>query len=197
MSRSNDGDGVEVHVSAEVATLTRVNILAHVARDIVSSVGVPSVTIEITLTGIRRRALEEVSIRCYDSLGKRRAFLSLRIDWDTYALQLTQDVESNRFEVDPNNPISEQVVPLLARCTQYVAEKTAGLEIVTTKVSYQWRSNNTAAREISQQYGLVALTLADLTEIEEAASEKAEDLAVVDHHLPELSFTYRSKEIDE
>lgn len=184
---ADEDDGVTVSVSAEVAILTRVNVLGHISRDVSLAVGASEKAAEVILMGVRRRALKEVEFRCYSKDAKRRMYISLQVDWDKYAVQLVQDSSINLFKINPNNPITEQIAPLLAQCIEYLVEEVGRREIVRTAVSYTWRSGMSAASEISKRYNLTPLDEQDLIELREAKSEQTNEIFVSDHNLPELS----------
>jgi hypothetical protein len=117
---SDFGVRVRIRVNAEVATLTRANLLAHIAREIFAIFSLSAEELDLILFGIQEMLLEEVALVMYDSTASPIGYLAISIDWGQFAGNFSIGNESRSFTIDPELSIIRQISPLLERTAQYI-----------------------------------------------------------------------------
>lgn len=131
-------DGVRVRVNAEVANLTRANLLGHIAREILSVFDPGEWVLNTVLKGIRESLLQQVELILYDGSQNVVGYLCIEIDWSKYSIQLEAGAR-NTFDIDPNQPVIRQVSPLLAKATAYITEVRTLLGVRSARAIYTFR----------------------------------------------------------
>jgi hypothetical protein len=131
-------DGVRVRVSPELFALTRANTLGHLAREIVSALNPDEYTLDTILRGIQLSLLEQVKLVLFGKSKKVVGYLAIRIDWNKHAMYL-ETSGSNTFNLDPAQPITRQLSPLLAEATAYIAAVRERLGVQSVEAFYTYR----------------------------------------------------------
>lgn len=185
----SSNDGVRVRVSAELASLTRANILGHLAREIVSALNPGDNALDNILRGIRLALLEKVEVIMYGSAGKVVGYLALHIDWNKYAIYL-ETSGTNTFRLDPTQPVTRQLSPLLSKATAYIAEVRQRLGVQSVRVIYTWRPGK-------EEDGIKILNTSPLSEDNTKDLRTAKDghrMEVTDSAFGELTIEFRYRE---
>jgi hypothetical protein len=128
-----------VQVSVEIAALTRANILGHMAREIVSVLDPGDRVLATVLLGIQKSWLKEIELVLYDPSKNVVGYLSIRIDWDKYSMHLETGSGGNTFTIDPRQPVTRQLSPLLAKAAAYISELRRQLDVRSIETLYTYR----------------------------------------------------------
>ncbi|WP_131815492.1 hypothetical protein [Thermostaphylospora chromogena] len=190
--------GIRVEVSAELAALTRANIIGHVAGDLAYVLpGVKEGTVESIIYGFREAILSGVEFLVTNKWGKVVGYMAIRVDWDTYSIVVVDGSGENVFRVDPKQPVSDQVAPLLARTRSYIQQSLKGVRGRKCEVIYAYRNVRSEEakakqRAFREKYNLVDLSDKDRERLN-AAKELDKGLVVADSQLPEVTVTFRCR----
>lgn len=179
-------DGVRVHVNAEVASLTRANILGHIAREIFSVFDPGSRILDTVLLGVRFSLLQQVELILYDESRKIVGYLSIRIDWDKYAMHL-ETGGKNVFPLDPAQPVTQQLSPLLAEASAYISEVRNRLNVQSSAAIYTFRPGKTD--EGNKRLGTSPIQGNIIKD--RASAQAGRTLKVTDSTFSELSVEFR------
>ncbi|WBB74325.1 hypothetical protein O7602_01820 [Micromonospora sp. WMMD1128] len=187
MDDGEDDIDVSVDVDPEVVVLVRLNVIAHVAREIASAVRAPASALEIIMRSIRDRLLAQVKLIAYGPDDSIVAYLALKIDWERHAFLLTQGSTKHEFMLKADGPIDTQVAPMLAKARDYIQQCSDNLDVRRVDAYYTYRPGK--REEANQKYGTSAVEPEEAARLREAVS--GQELSVVDHNLSELQVVYR------
>lgn len=182
-------DGVRVRVSPELATLTRANTLGHLAREIVSTLNPSEYALDTILRGIQLSLLNQVKVVLFGNSKKVVGYLAIRIDWDKHAMYL-ETAGSNTFNLDPAQPVTRQLTPLLAKATAYIAAVKERLDVQSVEVFYTYRPGK-------QEEGRKILRTSAITDEEKKDLSTAQNgrlMEVTDSAFGELTVEFRYRD---
>ncbi|MFJ6195843.1 hypothetical protein [Micromonospora sp. NPDC092111] len=187
----DDEDDVEIEVSVdvdpEVVVLVRLNVIAHVAREIASAVRAPESSLEIIMRSIRDGLLAQVELAAYGADDTIVSYLSLEIDWDRHAFLLTQGSAKHEFLLKSDGPVDTQVAPMLAKARDYIQQCSDNLGVRRVDAYFTYRPGR--REEANQKYGTSPTSTDEAARLRKAVS--GQELSVVDHNLSELRVLYR------
>jgi len=179
---------IRVNVSPDLVLLVRVEVLAHIARDIAAAAGVDESNLTSILLGFREGFIKILELLAYDEQQHLVGYLRLEVNWDQFAVSLTRGSSQQDFRLDQKSPVSGQIAPLLNHVREYIAHCTAELSVVRVKPIYTFvPAKAERAREVLKTVPSKDNVLADLAR----GSKFDRELEVTDHELPELNVVYR------
>lgn len=188
---------VRVQVSAELAAITRANILGHVAGELAAILpSMKAATIKSIIFGFREAILSTVEFLITTDSGELVGYMAIEIDWKKYSISVVEESSRNIFQIDPKQPVSDQVAPHLARTRSYIQQACKEIKGADCEVIYGYRNSRGEAAEakrkaFSKKYGLRELSERDNKRLKEAQLDRR--LVAVDGQLPEMTVTFRRK----
>lgn len=151
--------GIRVRVRSDVAVLTRTNVLAHVAREILSAAGASRDVQSIALTAIRDRMLERLRVVLYAGVSDEPVGLvSIRIDWKRHLMLLGIGGTEREFRLDTSRPVTGQVAPALEKVSAYIQAVCLAWDAYARTV---YTPVEGKSDEFDERYGTVSVTLED------------------------------------
>lgn len=183
----DDEIDVSVDVDPEVVVLVRLNVIAHVAREIASAVRAPKSALEIIMSSIRDGLLAQVELIAFGAGNAIVSYLSLEIDWERHAFLLTQGSAKHEFLLKSDGPVDTQVAPMLAKARDYIQQCTDNLGVQRVDAYYTYRAGK--REEANKKYGTSPTSADEAARLRKAVS--GQELSVVDHNLSELRVLYR------
>ncbi len=189
--------GIRIEVSAELAALTRANIIGHVAGDLASILpGMKADTIKSIIYGFREAILSVVQFLVTNDSGELVGYMAIHVDWKAYSVAIVEESSKNVFQIDPRQPVSDQVAPLLARARSYIQQACKEIKGAKCEVVYTYRGVRTEEAKAKQKafrkkFRLVALD--DEAKERLNAAKLDRSLVAVDSQLPEVTVTFKRK----
>lgn len=191
---------LRVQVSAELAAMTRANILGHVAGELAAALpAVKATDIKPIIFGFREAILSRVEFLISSASDEVVGYMAIEIDWRRFSVAIVEESSRNVFQIDPKQPVTDQVAPLLARARSYIQQ--ACKEIQGAKCepifSYRDSSGEEAAMKraaFNKKYALRTLSKQHAQRLEEARLNRK--FVAVDGQLPEMTITFKSKKIE-
>ncbi|MET8336808.1 hypothetical protein ABZV14_07830 [Streptosporangium canum] len=191
--------GIRVQVSIELAALTRANIIGHVARDLASTLpAIRANTLKSIIHGFREAILSRVEFLISNDSNELVGYMAIEVDWKRYSIAVVEESSRNVFQIDPEQPVSDQVAPLLARTRSYIQQACKEINGVRCEAVYNYREAHGEEAEAKRIAFNKKYNLKDLNENSEKRLREArldKKLVAVDSNLPEMSVTFKRKKV--
>ncbi|MEU3167707.1 hypothetical protein [Streptosporangium sp. NPDC006930] len=194
------GSEIRVQVSAELASITRANILGHVAGEMAAALPtIKAADIKTIIFGFREAILSKVEFVISDNVGEIVGYMAIEIDWKRFSIAVIEESSRNVFQIDPKHPVSDQVAPHLARTRSYIQQACKGLQEVKCMPVYSYRNAHgeeveAKRKAFQKKYGLMEMNEISMKRVRSARL----DLKVVaaDSQLPEMTVTFKRKKTE-
>lgn len=178
--------GIRVHTRAEVATLTRANIIGHIAREVAAVFKPPDSVLNRVLRGFREAYLERLQLLLYNSDGKSVGYVSIEVDWEKYSVALREGTRKNSYRLDPTKSVTGQVAPVLAKAVAYMSAVAEEIGVASCKAVYTYRPER--KEEGRKVLGTSALSEKEEAELKRVRSEV--ELEVSDSETSEITVSF-------
>lgn len=191
---------VRVQVSAELAAITRANTLGHVAGELAAILpSITSATIKSIIFGFREAILSRIEFLITTDSKELVGYMAIEIDWKRYSIAVVEESSKNVFQIDPKQPVSDQIAPHLARTRSYIQQACKEIKGAHCEIVYNYRNSRGEAAEakrkaFNKKYRLSNLSERNMKRLNEARLDRK--LVAVDSQLPEMTVTFRRKKVD-
>ncbi|MEV4547141.1 hypothetical protein [Nonomuraea wenchangensis] len=190
--------GIQVSVSVELAAMTRANIIGHVAGDLAGVLpAIKAETIKSIIIGFREAILSSVEFIIADEPGDIVGYMAIEVDWRRYSIAIIEESNRSVLKLDPQQPVTDQVAPLLARARSYIQQACKEVKAAKCHPIYTYRSVRTEEAQakikaFKKKYHLTAINDKTRKRLEEVRLNKK--LVVSDSSLPEMTVTFKRKQ---
>lgn len=132
----SSGVGVELYTNVEV--LSRLELLFATISNFASAFGADKACLNSIEKGVKeRQIIEEIKLYYYDKDDKIQGFISLKIDWNKYELNIMDDKNKN-FKVDRDKSLLEQLDQAIPEIIKHVNRMRENLGIKKVRSTFNY-----------------------------------------------------------